>query len=400
MGQIIDSDNKGNPSRAAFTCTDITRIKDSESNQTTLDENETGKILDFFVKQLPADIAIFDTEMRHKFVSNVWKENNILGEHREFIGKSYDKIYPNEAKVWLEFRQKALKGEIVQWYEEIDKSHNKTYWCDGICAPWYAMDGSLGGFFMCLYDVTNRVKNKQQLTKAYEKLELSNQALDRFAYVCSHDLKEPLRATSNFIHLLFTRNAAQFDEESMLYVNYVLKSIDRMSTLIKDILLYSEITEQTKEHLDMNAIIHDIKETFNYRLLEIGGNLDVQNLPEILGIKTQINQLFTNLISNAIKFHSKNPLIIEIFAADKNSFWEFHVRDNGIGIDKEYHQSIFTMLKRLHSKNLYEGSGIGLSICEKIMHNHAGKIYVQSVPEGGSDFVLTFPKISSLDFCE
>ena len=125
----------------------------------------------------------------------------------------------------------------------------------------------------------------------------------------------------------------------------------------------------------------------------IDAEINIEDLPPILGEKTQINQLFTNLIANAIKFHSENSLIINLFAVDRDSFWEFHVCDNGIGIAQEYHESVFTMFKRLHSKNQYEGSGIGLATCQKIMNDHQGKIYIHSVPEGGSDFVCTFPKV-------
>ena len=139
-------------------------------------------------------------------------------------------------------------------------------------------------------------------------------------------------------------------------------------------------------------IILKIYDTFEYRFLEIGARLNIGFLPPILGEPTQINQLFTNLISNSLKFYSKDPLVIDIFAIEHEFSLEFHVRDIGIGIEKEYHKIIFTMFKRLHSKNQYEGSGIGLSICQKIVHEHLGEIHVESPPSGGSEFIFTFPK--------
>ena len=159
---------------------------------------------------------------------------------------------------------------------------------------------------------------------------------------------------------------------------------------------YSKIVGQSackKIPLDTNDIMDKIKDTFEYRFLEIGAQLNVGSLPTILGEPTQISQLFTNLISNSIKFRSEKSLIIDVFALERDLSWEFHVRDNGIGIENEFHKSVFTMFKRLHSKNQYEGSGIGLAICQKIVHEHLGEIHVESPPEGGSEFIFTFSKI-------
>ena len=178
-------------------------------------------------------------------------------------------------------------------------------------------------------------------------------------------------------------------------MRHILKGVDRMNLLIKDILDYSKIVGQSageRTSLNMNDVIRQINDTFEYRFLEIGARLNVGSLPTIQGEPTQINQLFTNLISNSLKFHSDKLLVIDIFATENEFFWEFHVRDNGIGIEKEYHKSVFTMFKRLHSKNQYEGSGIGLALCQKIIHEHLGEIYVESPPGGGSEFIFTFPK--------
>lgn len=372
--------------------THIISIKKLQTNS-----SELNNILSFFIEHELSPVAMFDTEMRHKFVNDAWKRSNKFVEPHQFIGKTHYEVYPNQPPLWREQHQRALSGEIVRWSPlKIDNYFDETIWYEGMMLPWHRSNGEIGGIIIYTTIVTERMEAENKLKITVENLSKSNQALDRFAYVCSHDLKEPLRSISNFIQLLFSRNSEQFDEESLIYMRHILKGVDRMSNLIRDILSYSEAAELEKSEktpLNLNTIINEIKESFDYRLSEINGIINVETLPVILGVTTQINQLFTNLISNAIKFHSEKSLVINIFALDKGNVWEFHVCDNGIGVAQEYHESIFTMFKRLHSKNQYEGSGIGLATCKKIVNEHQGEIYVQSVPEGGSDFVFVLPKL-------
>ena len=375
------------------TATYILSIKRHENNRV-----ELNTILSFFIKHALSPVAMFDTEMRHKFVNDAWKRSNRLIEDHECIGKTHYELYPNQPPLWREQHQRALNGEIVKWSPaKIDDHYGEAIWYEGIMLPWYTLSGEIGGIIIYTTIVTERMEAENNLRITVENLRRSNQALDRFAYVCSHDLKEPLRSIANFIQLLFSHNAEQFDEESLVYMRHTLKGVERMNTLIKDILSYSETVEQSGHErvpLNMNKILNDINESFDYRLSEIGAQLKVGVLPTILAVSTQINQLFTNLISNAIKFCSEKPLVIEIFTVEHDHFWEFHVRDNGIGIAEEYHKSIFTMFKRLHSKNQYEGSGIGLATCQKIVNDYDGEIYVQSAVGAGSDFVFTLPKMN------
>jgi chemotaxis family two-component system sensor kinase Cph1 len=180
-----------------------------------------------------------------------------------------------------------------------------------------------------------------------------------------------------------------------MYVRHCLKGISNINTLIQDILSYSKIIGQKelpKDFLDLNSVAQEIKEDFGYRLAEINGHLKIINLPIIKAVRVQIHQLFLNLIGNSIKFRSEKPLLIEIFGLESDIFWEVRVRDNGIGIDKEYHNSVFEPFKRLNSKHTYEGSGVGLSICKRIVEGHGGTIMVQSNPTGGCEFVIKIPK--------
>ncbi len=366
-----------------------------------INHRELDNITSYFIKQLPTPVAVFDVNMCYKFASNEWCSLFKIDSSSELIGKSIYDVYPQQPKEWRDLHSRGLAGESLSCKaEKIIGLFEEPIWVEWGIHPWYALNKTIGGLAIYANIITERVEFEKNIQDAVNNLTLSNQALKSFAHVCSHDLKEPLRNVSNFIQLLFTRNSEQFDEESLLYMRHILKGIEHMSILIKDVLSYSEaINHAPSKDLPFNMmdLAVEIKESFDYQLSEIGAQLNINNLPVISGNNTQINQLLTNLISNAIKFRSSIPLVIEIFAVDAGVFWEFHVRDNGIGIAPEYHESIFTIFKRLHSKSKYEGSGVGLAICKKIVNDHHGKIYVQSTPkdesEGGSDFVFTLPKM-------
>lgn len=357
---------------------------------------ELDNITSYFIKQVPTPVAMFDANICYKFASNEWCSLFKLGAPSELTGKTMYDVYPQQPKEWRELYLRGLAGDSFSCKaEKISGLFDEPIWIEWGIHPWYTLNKAVGGIFVYANIITERIEFEENIQNAIDNLTQSNQALKSFAHVCSHDLKEPLRSISNFIQLLFNKNAEHFDDESLLYMRHTIKGIEHMNILIKDVLAYSEIINHVPHKnlpFNMTDIALEIKELLNYKFSEIGAQLNIGTLPVILGNKTQINQLLTNLISNAIKFRSSNPLAIEIFAVDADCSWEFHVRDNGIGIAPEYHESIFTVFKRLHSKNKYEGSGIGLAICKRIVNDHHGKIYIQSPPEGGSDFIFTLPK--------
>jgi two-component system sensor kinase FixL len=372
--------------------TNIIGFKRLEANH-----GELYNALSFFIQQVPAPVAMFDKNMCYKFASEAWCKKFNLSPPADLIGKSHYAIMPKQPKVWKEQHLRVLTGETLSCdADNVLGLFDEPIWTEWKLRPWYTLEKSIGGIMIYSNIITDRIESQNKIRDAVNNLTRSNQALDRFAHICSHDLKEPLRCTSSFINLLFRDNSKHFNEESLIYMNHVLKSIDRMGALIQDILLFSELQQESRsENVPINLIeiVHEAKESFDLKISEIGAQIKIDALPTVLGIKTQFNQLFTNLIGNAIKFRSENPLVIEVFAIEKDSFLEIHVRDNGIGISEGYQKDIFTMFKRLHSKSQYEGSGIGLATCKRIVNDHGGEIYVQSAPEGGSDFVFTLPKV-------
>ena len=363
-------------------------------------------VLSFFIQHAPVPVALFDTHMRHIVVSEAWKKTFRLGEPDTFIGKSHYAVYPNQRKECREQHQRALRGEVVHGSAKMtaefkDDVHQEPIWLDDYMHPWYNPDQSISGIIIYVTVVTEKIKLQDHLVKTVHELRSVNQKLEHLVYGSAHDLKEPLRTMINFMTLLFNRYQLHFDDEERFYMEVIHKSSDQMQALINSILLYAspgvrELVDE-KRALDMNLLVSDIRDMFAPRFADIGGQLILGNLPIIVGVGSQMRQLFTNLVSNALKFRSERPLVVTIDAVEEEHAWTFHVRDNGIGIDDAYHSRIFTMFTRLHSRQTYEGSGIGLALCQKIVHDHFGTIEVTSVPGEGSDFIITLPKMNVED---
>jgi signal transduction histidine kinase len=238
------------------------------------------------------------------------------------------------------------------------------------------------------------VDMKTNLEKNTAELTASNKELERFAYVASHDLQEPLRMVSSFLHLLEKKMEGQLDETGKQYISFAVDGADRMKKLIQDLLEYSRVgtnTESTTE-VDCNEIMDTVSSMLSLSIRELKATLTVKELPVIRAVHPQVLQLFQNLVGNALKYHSERPLEIEVGCNDKGRMWEFYVKDNGIGIDPKYFDKIFIIFQRLHNKTDYEGTGIGLSICKKIVEKHGGKIRVDSESGQGSTFYFSLPK--------
>lgn len=234
-----------------------------------------------------------------------------------------------------------------------------------------------------------------ELSKTLRDLEASNKELERFAYIASHDLQEPLRKVSNYLQLLEMKYKDQLDETATSYINIAVKCAGEMRHLIQDLLEYSHL-EAKKENLGsthMTAVMENVVKTLGLQIEESGAQVSFGKLPVLHHAnETQMHQLMQNLISNALKYRSKENPHVKISAEDDGECWRFAVRDNGIGIDPQYQERVFLVFQRLHSKSQYPGTGVGLSICKKIVEQHEGRIWIESNPEGGSTFFFTIPK--------
>ena len=221
------------------------------------------------------------------------------------------------------------------------------------------------------------------------------QIIKNLTHAYTHELREPIRSVSNITQLLSCHASKQLDNKDLHYLTLIQKSVKRMDTLTKDISYYLSIIEQKKyitTNINTNNILHYIKEKFQKKVHDRSIIFTIGSLPTVVGVQSHIYRLFFNLIDNALKFKSENPLNIHIFACEQKENWEFHICDNGIGIEKQYHTVIFNMFYRLHAHNHYTGSGIGLALCKEIVDQHKGTIFVQSKPGAGSTFIFTLPK--------
>lgn len=251
-------------------------------------------------------------------------------------------------------------------------------------------------------DITARKKLEYELEMANKDLELKvqqrtqeletkNKELEQFVYIASHDLQEPLRSVSNFSGLLKEHFKDQMGERAEQYHKFISDATGRMSDLIKGLLDYSRLGKNNGPVLvDCNRLVLDVQEDLSAVIDEKEAVLEVGDLPELKGYEMELRLLFQNLISNAIKFSKPSlPPEIYIAASRHNSHWQFSISDNGIGIDPKYHYKIFQIFQRLHTNDAYQGTGIGLAHCKKIVELHCGKIWVDARPGEGSTFYFT-----------
>lgn len=222
-------------------------------------------------------------------------------------------------------------------------------------------------------------------------LERSNAELAQFAVIASHDLQEPLRMVGSYLEILSSRYKGKLDAEADEFIGFAVDGATRMKALINDLLSYSRVsnqaTELTPTHLD--EVLDRARNMLSISIDETGTTFTNDPLPEVLADEDQLTQLFQNLVSNAIKYRSDNAPRIHISAERDGQSWRFSVTDNGIGIDPEFKDKVFEIFKRLHGRDKYEGTGIGLALCKRIVDHHHGKIWVEPAPTGGSVFHFT-----------
>lgn len=219
----------------------------------------------------------------------------------------------------------------------------------------------------------------------------SNADLEQFAYVASHDLQEPLRQISSFSQLLARRYSGKLDADADEFIRFMVDGTRRMQELINDILTYSRLHKSREQFaaVDCGALFRDVLQGMRSILENSEAQVVLKNLPVILGDRTQLAQLFRNLVSNAVKFRGSEPPCIQVCANKQEDHWLFSVADNGIGIASEYFQRIFVVFQRLHATADYPGTGIGLAICKRVVENHGGRIWLESEPGKGSTFFFT-----------
>ena len=307
--------------------------------------------------------------------------NIIKPEGRYIWEKAMEPVMAGEKKLNLQHRIE-LEDNKIKWVQEraqlIRGENNQPVRLDGTSQ-----------------DITRMKRLNSQLKEKASELEASNKELEQFAYTASHDLKEPLRMVRSFMELLEKKYEGRLDEKAHKYIHFAVDGATRMTKLIDDLLAYSRVgkSESERSEIDVNLMLDEIVHSFTDSIDSKNPMVKYENLPVIHAVPVSMKILFQNLISNGLKYQEAGSQpSIKIISEELENHWKFAVIDNGIGIKKEDIHHIFMVFKRLHSESEYPGTGMGLAICKKIVHQHGGEIWVESEAGKGSKFYFTISR--------
>ncbi len=261
--------------------------------------------------------------------------------------------------------------------------------------PLWSSSRDLLGCVVTLTDITERKASEEALGRQAHELERMNSDLKQFAYAVSHDLREPIRIVANYSQLLEKKYRDKLDEHADGYIRHTVNAAHRLERLMDDLLAYTQTAETrhtVEAPLDANIVLAKTLNMLDTAISESGACVESDPLPMLWVEEIHLQQLFQNLIANSLKYHSDAPLRIRVTAQAGKDMWTLSVSDNGIGIDPQYHEHIFGLFKRLHGGSKYSGSGMGLAICQKIVERYKGRIWVESEPARGANFLFTLPK--------
>lgn len=327
----------------------------------------------------------------------------LYGYSREAFGQMTLKdIRPSSEMTGLQQDMEDVKKDPTAYHESVRRHKKQSGDVMDVLVTGHAimMDGRRARM-VAVVDITERKRQEEQLRllnadlgKRAGELAASNAELERFAYIASHDLQEPLRMVSSFLQLLQKRYKGQLDQKADQYIHYAVDGAERMKALIMDLLEYSRLgsSKDSFSEVDTAVIMQEVGDIFRERIIAARAQVEIDPLPKVWGDKVQLTQLFQNLLSNALKYHSEKLPSIRVHAKEEAKQWLFSVEDNGIGIDPQFFDKIFIIFQRLHNKSDYSGTGIGLAICKKIVERHGGRIWVESRPGEGSTFYFTISK--------
>ncbi len=260
-------------------------------------------------------------------------------------------------------------------------------------SPIQGAGGEIVGVSTISRDITAQIRTEEELARRTAELQRSNAELERFAYVASHDLQEPLRTITSYVQLLARRYQGKLDDDADELIHYAVEGANRMRQLIQGLLAYARV--QTRgdvfEPVPLEEILAEALDGLQLAIEESGATVTHGPLPVVTADPSQIGQVFSNLIANALKFRSAEPPAIEIRAERQRDDWVFSIRDHGIGIDPQFFDRIFIVFQRLHGMAEYPGTGLGLALCKRIVERHGGRIWVESRPGHGSTFSFTLP---------
>jgi light-regulated signal transduction histidine kinase (bacteriophytochrome) len=247
----------------------------------------------------------------------------------------------------------------------------------------------------CIRDVTRRKKAEEELAHRVLELQRSNSELERFAYIASHDLTEPLRMVSSYVQLLRRRYDHLLDSDGRDFIQFATEGTERMKMLLDDLLIYSRAGRTLKPPavVDLQVVMRDVARNLEVLINETGATVEIRDPGTILSDRTSLTQVLQNLVANGIKFALPGrPPVVRVGCSEDQFGWTVSVADNGIGIEDRYFERIFVVFQRLHARGEYAGTGIGLAVCKKIVERYGGRIWLESKPGEGTTFYFTLPR--------
>ena len=367
--------------------------------QREIDEHKLAeekiRTLSYAVEQSPSAVVITDVNGNIEYVNQ--KFSRLTGYAAEEVIGQNPRILKSDntrPETYKELWEAITSGK--EWYGIFcnKKKSGELFWESTYISPIRDTDGTITHYIALKEDITDKKLADEKLEYMMADIQRSNKELEQFAYVASHDLQEPLRMVASYMQLLQRRYKDKFDNDANDFINYAVDGSKRMQELIHDLLAYSRVGLPGREfeQIDIETVLDRAIRNLGMSIKDSGAVVTHDSMPTMFADGIQITQLFQNLISNSIKYYNEAPPRIHISAKQNKKAVTFSVSDNGIGIDPQYYERIFTIFQRLHSKEKYSGTGIGLAICKKIVERHHGKIWVESLPGEGSTFYFTIPE--------
>ena len=346
-------------------------------------------------------IWLIDAETRTTFANQAMAA--MLGYTvQEMMGAPLFAFMDEEGKALAAYNLERRRQGIAETHEfKFMHKEGRPIWALLNTNPILDDHGQFLGALAMVTDITERKRADAALVAYAADLERSNRDLEQFANVVSHDLQEPLRMVASFVQLLAQDYGGKLDANADEYIGYAVDGAKRMQQLIADLVAYSRISTRGKPlvPIDCAGVVHDVLNSLQLTIEETGARIRCAALPTVMADHMQLYQVFQNLLGNAMKYRSSAPPLIEIGAdpvleeSENGRQWRLWVRDNGIGIEPQYCERIFVIFQRLHARDAYPGTGIGLTICKKIIERHGGRIWVDSEPGHGSTFYFTLPAV-------
>lgn len=357
------------------------------------DADAARKQLQLITDTMAASVTRCNRDRRYIWVSRRYAEW-LTRTPEEIAGRSMVEVLGPEGYETLRpYVDRVLAGERTAYQAPVKYSDLGVRWVDAVYVPTFDRSGAVDGWVAHVADITGMKQVQADLRKSNERLARSNEDLERFAFVASHDLQEPLRMITTYAQLLIRAYPAELDSEAGVFVANIVEGTRRMRSLLSDLLAYSEIgagNDEPPQTVDLNEVIETVKQNLKAAIDETGAVIVSDGLPVLAAHESQIVPLFQNLVGNAIKYRSVEPPRICITVQGVDGGWQFAVADNGMGIAPEYHEKIFGVFKRLHGKKI-PGTGIGLAICQRVVERYGGRIWVQSQAGQGATFFFTLP---------